>query len=326
MLSHYVDAIAIIIFVLYLMRGLHVGLWSWVKHFIALIASLYCALLWFMPVSAFLIANVKLAIFTSAPAIAYTTGFLIVMIVVQLVVDLLIGFLFKKFPKVFQENPITHALGLIPAALEAMIIIVLLVVVMSVLPLPTQYGQAVADSYTGKLVNSALPILSATANRITNGHVNQALGLLNTHSENDEKPETLPYRPSNTSDDLAAEQQMLVLLNQSRVQNGLQPLVLDTTLTQVARAHSQDMWDRQYVSHVDPDGNDPFARMHAAGITFMTAGENIALAPTVSIAETGLMNSPGHRANILDKDFHKVGIGVIDGGIYGKMFTQDFTN
>ena len=58
-------------------------------------------------------------------------------------------------------------------------------------------------------------------------------------------------------------------------------------------------------------------RMRDAGVVFGTAGENLALAPSLDIAHTGLMNSPGHRANILNRSFTKVGIGVLDGGPYG---------
>ncbi|MEO5953203.1 MAG: CAP domain-containing protein, partial [Chloroflexia bacterium] len=65
-------------------------------------------------------------------------------------------------------------------------------------------------------------------------------------------------------------------------------------------------------------------RMDTAGITYRTAGENLALAPSLDIAHEGLMNSPGHRANILNADFGRVGIGVLDGGVYGKMFVQEF--
>ena len=66
--------------------------------------------------------------------------------------------------------------------------------------------------------------------------------------------------------------------------------------------------------------------MDKAGIHFQAAGENLALAPNINLAHQGLMNSPGHRANILSPDFKKVGIGVIDGGIYGEMFVQEFSN
>jgi len=122
----------------------------------------------------------------------------------------------------------------------------------------------------------------------------------------------------------ADEQQMLDLVNKERVANGLNPLKVNPTLTQVARAHSADMINRNFFDHTNPDGKTPFDRIKAAGITYKTAGENIAGASSVQTAHTNLMNSPGHRANILNASFTEVGIGIVNGGKYGKMFTQNF--
>jgi uncharacterized protein YkwD len=77
---------------------------------------------------------------------------------------------------------------------------------------------------------------------------------------------------------------------------------------------------------VDQTGKTPFERMREGGVQFSAAGENLALAPTVQIAHDGLMNSPGHRANILNPRYRRVGIGVADGGMHGKMFTQNFAD
>jgi uncharacterized protein YkwD len=66
--------------------------------------------------------------------------------------------------------------------------------------------------------------------------------------------------------------------------------------------------------------------MKDAGVEYRTAGENLALAPTLHIAHNGLMNSPGHRANILHPQFGRVGIGIMDGGLRGLMVTQNFRN
>jgi uncharacterized protein YkwD len=117
---------------------------------------------------------------------------------------------------------------------------------------------------------------------------------------------------------------MLVLINQERAKAGLAALAWDEDLAKVARAHSTDMFARGYFAHKNPDGLSPFDRMANAGITFKAAGENLAYAATVELAHGGLMRSPGHRANILEKDFGRVGIGIIDAGPYGKMFTQSF--
>ena len=78
--------------------------------------------------------------------------------------------------------------------------------------------------------------------------------------------------------------------------------------------------------YLDHKHKDPFDRMRKEGVRFVTAGENLALAQTLIMAHKGLMNSPGHRANILHKSFGRLGIGVLDGGIYGLMITQNFRN
>jgi len=122
------------------------------------------------------------------------------------------------------------------------------------------------------------------------------------------------------------EARMLQLINEERAAQGVAPLRADPELAEVARAHSRDMFARGYFSHVTPDGKDPFDRIRAARVTYLTAGENIALAPTLPLAHQGLMKSPGHRANILRPAFGRVGIGIVDGGRRGEMVTQNFRN
>ena len=127
--------------------------------------------------------------------------------------------------------------------------------------------------------------------------------------------------------DAAAENRMLELLNEARMKGGLSTLRMDAQLQVVAREHSKDMYDRGYFSHRTPDNKSPFDRMRAHGIHYVTAGENIAYAPDVEQAEVSLMDSPEHRANILNPDFKRVGIGVMRGiGGHEEMFTQDFAD
>lgn len=148
---------------------------------------------------------------------------------------------------------------------------------------------------------------------------------LGVETRNEEMLE-LPFQATDLSLDLKAEADMLELLNAERRKHGLRELVLDEELTLVARRHSLDMWERSYFAHENPDGESPFDRMEEGEVDFHEAGENLALARTTMRAHNGLMNSDGHRKNILDPDFARVGIGAIDGGIYGKMFTQNFAD
>jgi uncharacterized YkwD family protein len=123
----------------------------------------------------------------------------------------------------------------------------------------------------------------------------------------------------------ADEQQMLNLVNEARQNNGLQPLQADAKLTEVARVKAQDMIDNNYFDHHSPTYGSPFDMLNQFGVEYRTAGENLAGNPSVEGAHTSLMNSDGHRANILNSSYGKVGIGIIDGGQYGKMFVQLFT-
>jgi uncharacterized YkwD family protein len=120
------------------------------------------------------------------------------------------------------------------------------------------------------------------------------------------------------------EQQMLELVNKERAEAGLSPLKMDNELVQLARLKSQDMIDKNYFSHTSPTYGDPFEMMKNFGVEYWMAGENLAGNSSLSGAHEALMNSPGHRANILKPEFTHVGIGVVKGGRYGMMITQMF--
>ena len=120
------------------------------------------------------------------------------------------------------------------------------------------------------------------------------------------------------------EQQMFNLVNQARAQANVPALKVDMELTKMARIKSQDMIDNNYFSHNSPKYGSPFDMMKSFGINFVSAGENIAGNQTVQAAENALMNSPGHRKNILSTDYTHIGIGIRSGGQFGMMFTQDF--
>ncbi|MEB3100421.1 peptidoglycan-binding protein [Ferviditalea candida] len=122
----------------------------------------------------------------------------------------------------------------------------------------------------------------------------------------------------------AEEQQMVNLVNQERSKNGLKPLIADLELSRVARIKSQEMVDRNYFSHQSPLYGSPFEMMKKFGISFTSAGENIACNRSVEAAHQALMASQGHRENILNSSFTHIGIGIADGGPCGKMFTQQF--
>jgi uncharacterized YkwD family protein len=117
---------------------------------------------------------------------------------------------------------------------------------------------------------------------------------------------------------------MLNLVNEERKAAGLQPLKLNLELTEVARLKSQDMIDNNYFAHDSPTYGSPFEMMRQFGISYRTAGENLAMHPSVHSAHQGLMNSPGHRANILNPSFTEIGIGIRRKGNGQYYITQMF--
>ncbi|WP_246105467.1 CAP domain-containing protein [Sporomusa termitida] len=127
-----------------------------------------------------------------------------------------------------------------------------------------------------------------------------------------------------TSTSAADEQQALALLNQDRTENGLSTLKSNSQLTTLARTYAKDMIDRNYFSHYNPEGQSPFDRMTAAGISYKTAGENLAINSSVANAEKAFMNSSGHRANILNSAYTDVGVGVVRNASGQVYVVQEF--
>lgn len=140
-------------------------------------------------------------------------------------------------------------------------------------------------------------------------------------SEPEPEPKPTPA-PDGMTD---KEKEMLDLVNQERMKVGLKALEPDMELVKLARMKAQDMIDKGYFAHQSPTYGSPFDMMKAAGIAYHTAGENLAGASTVARAHTALMNSEGHRRNILNSAYDHVGIGIIEGGHYGLMCVQMFT-
>ena len=124
----------------------------------------------------------------------------------------------------------------------------------------------------------------------------------------------------------AAEQSVWKLLNLDRAHAGLPPLAWDGRLAAVARGHSADMQAHGFFGHVSPTTGSAADRTHKAGIDAMLILENVARAFSPGEAERGLMNSPGHRANILNREATHVGVGVtVDTVAHELLVTQLFS-
>jgi uncharacterized protein YkwD len=234
----------------------------------------------------------------------------------QLLLDLLADKLLSGIPENVHHSTFNKAMGLIPGLINGLIWAAFVTAMLILLPVPN-----VQSGLAGRLVlkiewlNSRLaPVFARLLNRNSLPTVGQ------------ERMIKLPFTMTGARPRPDLEGEMLRLVNHERSMRGLRVLQADPQLVRVARSHSEDMLVRGYFSHFTPEGADPFDRMKKAHIYFLTAGENIAITQTPPMAHEGLMKSPGHRANILNPAFGRVGIGILDAGIYGLMITQSFRN
>lgn len=128
----------------------------------------------------------------------------------------------------------------------------------------------------------------------------------------------------NNGDLTSDELEVFNLINAKRTANGLSPLNIDNELQNVARVKAKDMVDNNYFSHNSPTYGTPFNMMKNFGISYKTAGENIAGNSSNQGAVEAWMNSEGHRANILNSSYNYTGVAVVKSTKYGKIYVQMF--
>ncbi len=147
-----------------------------------------------------------------------------------------------------------------------------------------------------------------------------------TNKPDTNKPDT--ETPASDAGSLSAvEMEVVRLVNIERQKAGLSPFTASSELSKVARVKSEDMAKNNYFSHTSPTYGDPFTMMKSFGIKYNTAGENIAKGySSAQSVVNGWMNSPGHRANILNPSFNKIGVGLYKTSNGTAYWTQMFTN
>jgi len=267
--------------------------------------------------------------FSVPPGFSDAIGFFIT----TFIAEIIIGFLIRKF-FVFDFlallsgsflKKVNKILGILPGLASGAILISFILILVVALPISAPIKNAISLSKIGNFLLTNAQGAEKDLNKVFGGAISETINFLTVEPKSNESV-PLNFKTNNVSPDSSAELYMFSLINQERVSRGLKELVFDNELRDVGRAHCRDMFVRGYFSHYTLEGFSPFDRIDEAGIIYNFAGENLALSPNINIAMQGLMNSPGHKANILSSDFGRVGVGVIDGGIYGEIFCQEFTD
>jgi uncharacterized protein YkwD len=252
-------------------------------------------------------------------------AFLAIVVGTSLIVLLLERQILKRLPRDLHGRSANRALGVLPGFVNGLIVAAILAPLLLAVPLPDGVRNSTRESALANRLAIIADRLEAALAPVFDEAVKRTMNMRTIPPES-ERSVDLPFKVSDPKPRPDLEAKMLEMVNRERGAAGLKPLSADPELTEVARRHSVDMFARGYFSHMTPEGRSPFDRMRAANVRFLAAGENLALAPTLPIAHTGLMNSPGHRANILRPAFGRVGIGIMDGGRRGLMVTQNFRN
>lgn len=216
-------------------------------------------------------------------------------------------------------------LGVIPGVLSASILLAFLLTIIIALPFSPALKQAVLNSSVGSMLLAQTQDVENKLSGVFGEAINESLTFLTIAPKSHESV-PLRFQTRDFEVDKEAEGVMLALINKARENEGLSHVMMDEQLQEVAREHAKDMLQRGYFSHYSPEGLSPFDRLDAHGVFYTAAGENLAFAPSTVLAMQGLMQSPGHRANIVSENFRKVGIGVLNAGVYGKMFVQEFSD
>lgn len=242
---------------------------------------------------------------------------------------IILSFLLNKFvqhaAKDVQQTSVNRALGIIPGLITGAVYAAIAAALLLSLPMWNALAKEARESRIANQLGVQVAWLDEKFSPIFGEAAKETMNRIMVKPETGETVQ-LHYTVEDVEVRADLEAQMLVLVNRERTKRGIAPLKADREMTLVARAHSTDMFARGYFSHYTPEDKDPFDRMKKAGIKYRTAGENLALGRTLKICHEGLMNSPGHKANILNPAYGRLGIGIMDGGIYGLMISQEFRN
>lgn len=316
---NYVDLIIIIVLLFYAIEGLSAGFLLSILDLGSFIASFLIGLTFYS-----FFGNILASTFSIPAGFSNAIGFFVAAFLAEILINLLLKTQAARFlPKINLGTAADKLLGGFASVFSGLILVSFIATLIISLPLSAFLKNSISQSKIAGFLTTNTQGLAQDLNNVFGGAVNESLSFLTVRPGSSETV-SLNFKTSDFKIDPAAERAMFDLVNKERTERAIRPVATHGPLTEVGRRHCEDMFRRGYFSHNTPEGLTPFDRMQNAGIVFNFAGENLALAPNVELAHKGLMQSKGHRENILQANFGHLGVGAIDGGVYGIMFCQEF--
>jgi uncharacterized protein YkwD len=316
---NYIDLLIIIVLLFYAIEGVSLGFWLAILDLGSFIASFLIGLAFYSFFGSILIDT-----FSIPKGFSNAIGFFIAAFLAEIIINFLLKQYGKQFiPKISISSTLNRVTGGMASVLSGLVLVSFIATLIVSLPLSSFLKNSVSKSKIASFLTTNTQGLAKDLNNVFGGAVNESLSFLTVKPESSESV-NLNFKTSEFRVSPEDEKKMFGLVNKERAQRGIRPVEWDERMAEVGRRHCEDMFRRGYFSHNSPEGLTPFDRMQNAGINFNFAGENLALAPNIELAHQGLMQSKGHRENILQANFGHLGVGAIDGGPYGIMFCQEF--
>lgn len=317
---NWVDLVIILLLLFFAFEGLGRSFIGEFLDFLAFLAAFVLSLRFYNLLGGFLETQ-----FNIPHSMANVLGFIGVWFIVEGVFFVLIQIAFWRIRFIHKLNQKLNPLAIIPAFLRGVIFISILLLIMATFPIQPTVKKSVNESVIGSFLLDKSQRLEKPLKNVFGGLSNDTFSFLTIKPRSDETV-NLGFQSDEFKPRPDLETKMIELVNKERVSRGLKPLSFRVELLEVGRSHSADMFKRGYFSHYSPEGRSVADRADERGVDYLVIGENLAYAPSLDLAHKGLMDSPGHRANILSEDYNQIAIGIMDGGVYGLMITQVFSN
>lgn len=317
---NWVDIVIIVLILFFIYESIGRNLLSEILDASSFLVAFFASLRFYNEVARFFVTH-----FQVPNSLSKIFGFIIIWFLVEAVFFGLIHLIIFKSLKFLHYPKWLNSLSPIPAAFRGLVFISIILVVLGTFPIQPKIKKDIHDSKLGSLILNQTYKLEGPLKGVFGGITEDTFTFLTVKPRSDQTV-NLGFNTSEFNPNSVLESQLIDLVNRERTSRNLQALERNGTLTRIGRDHSADMFKRGYFAHHSPEGRNVSDRAIENNYIFLVIGENLAYAPSVALAHKGLMESEGHRANILSPDFNKIGIGIMDGGVYGLMVTQVFSN
>ncbi len=267
--SNLTDLIILVILLFFIHQGFVNGFWAILVDFVAFLGTLLISLKAYKLAATILHSN--------------ALGYLVVAIIIEILISFTLTFLIKKLPQKILKNHVTKLFGILLSFGQGLILITFALTFLITLPVNPSIKVAISNSKIGGFLLTKTTGIEKSINAIFSNSITNSL-IYTTVEPKSHESIPLDSGSLKLSVDETSENQMVKLVDTERTNRGLAPLTVSPQLLDVARNYGKKMWQEHYFGHYDNNDKDVGNRLTLAGVYYTLAGENLALAPTVTMA------------------------------------------